>query len=401
MSRLTFLTAALVAAISGLPAAEAAVIVNDNFDGYANQPAFEATWVPIGGAPSPSALISTEQSVSPTQSAKVPATGTTTGLHRNRLTFPESGTLAVGDQLVWSFDFYDSITGNPQRNYSNLQDTTGPTGTNQLVSMGLNNNMLSTASGGNFYMARILGFSPVAADPDGGPNEFISGANQYFKLNDFGTSPLRSVGWHNLKVVMTTDNTAQGIDYAFYVDNILSERVSNVGTSASIRSYDNIALGSGVSNGTAAAYFDNMYLEFIPGVPPNVAPVVNPVAPELNPATMQGDIINAVFTATDVTALPITFSNAVLSSFVPLITGATNPAFNGTIDSAGNFTWDTTGFARGVYTINATATDSGTPPLAGTGGSFVVTIEQVPEPTTLVMVGVAIAGLFGVRRRPA
>jgi hypothetical protein len=406
MKRLTILTAALVAVISGLPAADAAVILSDNFDGYANQAAYEAAWPAIGttaDVSKKSAQLSSAQSVSAPNSVHVPVSTTATASlteYRNRRSFAESGTLAIGDQLVWSFDFYDSITGNPQRNYSNMQDTTAPGAANQLISMGLNNNQGATDSGGNYYMARILSFAHTAVDPDGGPSEAPTGitAGAYFKLNDPG-APLRSIGWHNLKAILSTDD-GLSTDFRFFVDNTLAETVLNVGTAAQIRSYDNIVLGSGLTNGGAVAYFDNVNLEFIPGVPPNVAPVVNPEAPEVG-ITTAGDIITTVFTATDVTALPVTFSNAVLASFVPLIPSATNPAFNGTVDSAGNFTWDTTGFARGVYTINVTATDSGTPPLSGTGGAFVVTIEQVPEPTTIVMVGLAVAGLFGVRRRVA
>jgi hypothetical protein len=52
-------------------------------------------------------------------------------------------------------------------------------------------------------------------------------------------------------------------DYEFYVDGLLAERVSNVGSAAQIRQYDNIALGSGLSNGNTEVYFDNVSLEFI------------------------------------------------------------------------------------------------------------------------------------------
>jgi hypothetical protein len=256
MRRFTALTATLVLVL-GLSTANAGVIVNDDFEGYTSQANFEATWVPIGTVAPTSTEWSTEQSVSPTHSAKAPGTATS-NQSRNQRIFTETGTVTAGDQrIIWSFDFYDSGSGspnNPQRNYSNLQDTTAPGGTNQLIAMGLNNNQLATANGGNYYMARILGYTP---EDTGGSS------GSFFKLNDFGTSPLRSTGWHNLKVEISTDD-GLSTDYNFYVDGILAEQVSNVGTTASIRSYDNIRMGSGLSNGSTAAYFDNMFLAVVP-----------------------------------------------------------------------------------------------------------------------------------------
>jgi hypothetical protein len=247
----------------GAPRAAAQVLVNDTFDTYADQNAFQAVWVPIGTVAPTSAVLSTEQAVSGTQSIKVEATATT-GQERNRLTFAETGGVTTTNRIVFSFDFFDSNSAAaPYRQFSNLQDTTAPSGTNQLVALGLNNNQSSTNSGGNFYMARILGYDPSVADPDGGPTEQGTlGAGAFFKLNDFGVG-LRSTGWHTLKVLISTDDGAS-TDYEFYVDNVLAERVSNVGTAASIRSYDNIALGSGLSNASNAAYFDNMHLEIQP-----------------------------------------------------------------------------------------------------------------------------------------
>src|SRR3972149_5944399 len=169
-------------------------------------------------------------------------------------------------QLVWSFDFYDvNPTNAPSRNYSNLQDTTAPGSTNQLVAMGFNNNQTGANSGGPFYMARLLGYTvSTTPDPDGGPTESGTlGAGAFFKLNDFGTAGARSLGWHNLKVIMGT-NDGLSTDYAFYVDNVLAEMVSNIGTAASIRSYDNIALGSGLSNASTEVFFDNVRLEVVP-----------------------------------------------------------------------------------------------------------------------------------------
>ncbi len=172
-----------VLAVSLFSTSRAALIVNDNFDGYANQAAFEAVWVPIGTVAPLSGALSTTQASSPTQSVYNPGT-TTSSQSRNQLIFAEtstlssSGNLGIGDTLTWSFDFYDSTpTGSPQRNSANLQDSTAPGSTNQLVSMGFNNNQTGANSGGQYYMARILGYTvPTTADPDGGPNESVGGA---------------------------------------------------------------------------------------------------------------------------------------------------------------------------------------------------------------------------------
>ena len=260
-----FALAALATASSFSSRADAAIIVSDNFDSY-TQATFEAAWTPIGTVAPLSAELSSAQSVSPSNSIRVPGTAANSQ-SRNRRTFADTTAIGIGSQLVWSFDFYDSApTGAPQRNYSNLQDTTAPGATNQLIAMGFNNNQTGANSGGQFYMARILGYTvPTTADPDGGANESVGGAGIFFKLNDFSVGA-RSLGWHNLKVILST-NDGLSTDYEFYVDNVLAERVSNIGAAASIRQYDNIALGSGVSNGSTEVFFDNMRLEFIPAVP--------------------------------------------------------------------------------------------------------------------------------------
>ena len=43
---------------------------------------------------------------------------------------------------------------------------------------------------------------------------------------------------------------------------MLAEVVNNVGTA--LRQYDNITLGSGLSNGGTNAYFDNVKLDLVP-----------------------------------------------------------------------------------------------------------------------------------------
>ena len=74
-----------------------------------------------------------------------------TTAQRNEKTFAESGLPSSTDAVTFNFDFYDANAAlNPYRQYANLQDGTAPSGSGQLVSMGLNNNRLATDDGGNF-----------------------------------------------------------------------------------------------------------------------------------------------------------------------------------------------------------------------------------------------------------
>ena len=254
---------AIFALVAMTNVSPAAVLLNENFDSYADQAAFEAAWTPIGTVDPKSATLTTDQASSPTQSIRVDGTATS-GQQRNERTFAESGSVTTTTVITFSFAFYDSnAAAAPYRQFSELRDGPG-TGTGQVVAMGLNNNHLSSDSGGNYYMARILGYTPTAVDPDGGPNEGGTlGAGAFFKLNDFATSTLRSTGWHNLMVEISTDDGLSA-DFAFYVDGLLAERVSNVGTAATLRSYDAIRLGSGVSNAGNAAYYDNFSVAVVP-----------------------------------------------------------------------------------------------------------------------------------------
>ncbi len=255
----------------GLPVLSVAVALtataradfSDNFDSYADQAAFEAAWTPIGTVAPISATLATDQASSAPQSVRVDGT-TTTGQQSNRRSFPETGLVSPLTNIVFSFDFYDSnAAAAPYRQFSQLQDGTAPSATGQIISMGLNNNHISSDSGGNFYMARILGYSPPTTDPDGGPAEGGTlGSGAFFKLNDFALSPLRSTGWHNFKVVIGTDDGLSA-DFEFYVDNVLAERVSNVGTAATLRSYDVVRLGSGLSNAGNAAWYDNVSVQVV------------------------------------------------------------------------------------------------------------------------------------------
>lgn len=269
MKRCTILAAALILAATGGSIANAGLVLADRFDQYADQAAFRAVWTPIGSVAPTSADLSTTQSSSPLKSVEVDgepdsAQGGVNGKQRNQRNFTETGNPSSTNRIVWSFNFYDTApTAAPFRQYANLQDGAANL-TNMVVSMGLNNNQSATASGGQYYMARILGYTvPTTPDPDGGSAESVGGASAYFKLNDFG-APHRSAGWHNLKVIISSNDNLS-VDYDFYVDGVLAERVRNVGTAATIRSYDHIRIGSGLTNTNHSAYFDDMRLKTISG----------------------------------------------------------------------------------------------------------------------------------------
>lgn len=232
-------------------AAQAGTVVNDDFQSYANQSAFDAAWAPIGTvAPLSGVFTNTGGGAAGSSNwISVPTTGTN-GQYRNRITFGETNNPSATNAIAFSFDYFDSNSAtSPYRTFANLQDTTAPSGGGQLVSMGLNNNVTSSADGGNYYMARILSH-------DGG-----TGSGGYFKLNGMmpdGTTaidpsnpaPLRATGWHNLKVVITPTQ------YKFYVDSVLSAVETN---DVTLRSYDNITIGSALSS-TANGGFDNVKL---------------------------------------------------------------------------------------------------------------------------------------------
>jgi PEP-CTERM motif len=223
-----------------LPAG-AQILLSDDFDSYANQAAFQAAW-PTTGTFTTGTLTGTLSASAPNSIAfaATPAT------QRNDRSFTESSTPSATNLILFSVDFYDSnAAASPYREFAQFIDGAG-TSSGQLVSLGLNNNLTSSADGGNYYMARILG-------GDGG-----QGVSAFFKLNLGGASTLRSTGWHNLAV--TISDTA----FNFYVDGIFSETVANTIT---LRSYDSVRLGSGITSANTAN-FDNVRVEINPTVIP-------------------------------------------------------------------------------------------------------------------------------------
>jgi hypothetical protein len=395
MKRLTLLAAAFI--VLGMGTSSRALIVfkddfNSYFDGSGNpdQAAFTAVWTPIGcqgqGA---SCTLNTSSTTSNEVSndfvgvdalhdkaiknhSPVGSPGTSDSAERNQITFTASPVLATGDRLEFSFDFYDlTPAGNPYRQFMNMQSSTAPgtTPAGQLIGLGLNNNQLNTQSGGNYYMARVLGYSNPIIDPDGGPNEQLANTN-FIKLNDHDPTPTDTVAdgpgprgtvaaWHNLKAVISTADGGTTTDYNFYVDGVHAEHINQAGAP---RQYSVLRMGAGVSS-TSDAYYDNVLVEYIQFVP-------------TNSADFNGD---HVIDASDY---------AVWRKFNPIASGATQATgdANGDGDNDGSDydAWRAT-FGNAVG--------------AGSGGGL--SGSNVPEPASFVMAVLATA--FGVvaRRRQA
>ena len=248
--------------------ASAVFIVDDDFESYQNQQEFEGAWTPVGtGEPFSGRLSIGGLATSGEKSVEnVGVDGV--GHQQNQLTFTPTPLLGVGDQLIWSFDYYDKLPfALPRNNFASLQTSASP-GTSpagQKISLGLGGNQSSTDSGGNFYMAGISGYAHAMVDPDGGEDESAGGTTSgaMFKLNDSATAGLRgdNDGWRNLKLVISTSDGTT-VDHEYYVNGDLAETVSGVGPNLQ---YSVIQLGSGLSNNNVGVFFDNMQLEFVAG----------------------------------------------------------------------------------------------------------------------------------------
>jgi hypothetical protein len=107
-----------------------------------------------------------------------------------------------------------------------------------------------------------------------------------------------------------------------------------------------------------------------------------------------GDVLNHTFTQMGGTP-PVAWDNFQFVSFEPDIPGSTNPPMNATFDPDNQlFSWDSTGFTRGVYEWSVRATND----FGNSTGALTVR-AVIPEPGTAALAALGLIGVVGIRRQ--
>lgn len=207
-------------------------ILADNFDGYANQAAFEAAWPRIGAN---SATLATDQSHSAPNSVLALTTTNFTGGNSRNLPGEHDGSDAA--PLVISYWMYYANGGtrhfNEVRAYAD--GSFGQGALQQIVAAGWFNSV--TAPG------EVLDVTKFQARVAFGPN------TGWFNLNAPG-APGRSDGWHKFTIEV------RSTDINFYVDDVLGRSF----TRGTIARFDSVVLGSRLTSGGIGSWTDDLLI---------------------------------------------------------------------------------------------------------------------------------------------
>ena len=139
--------------------------------------------------------------------------------------------------------------------------------------------------------------------------------------------------------------------------------------------------------------------EWVGGPPPNTDPIIVDYIEPVPQHASDDSPYSHQMTAIDPEVPPqtLTWGDLALQSYTPFCVGCGPGANNApTLSSGGLFEWDMVGSARGTYVWSMSVN-------AGAGGSddgtLTMLINQVPEPATFSLLGLAIAMFGFIRRR--
>jgi hypothetical protein len=238
MIRNSFLAAALAVGIVGSVHAQQ-LLLSDNFNGYADQAAFNAAWTPLSAAMTYDAVNGWVTQGTAAQSSY-------------------QGFAATPGALIdLRFDMFDPAGTNAGRSFVALQARQGDTigGTlDQIIAFGRYNNQ---TAGGAYYYGRVaFGSGMVYADGALAPT------SSWFKVTGGGTATQTTIGWHSMRLVGAPDPTNPETHFklSFYVDDVLAGTVANIANA----NFNFAVLGSGLTSTAAGASFDNLVISAIP-----------------------------------------------------------------------------------------------------------------------------------------
>jgi len=216
------------------PAWAGLIIINDDFESYADTAALNAVWPKGAGTDADTYLLVGDNG--PTWPGEKCVENTLILARRDQGFTPYQ--LAANEEIIWAFDFKDTVgpTGASYRQYGQILSAASPGGAlNELLAIGVYNSVTKPGEvfNPNKYQARIA-FGP---------------GQGWFNLN-----ANRSVGWHRFEVHIKPTT----VDY--YVDGA----PDIVGLPHAGLYWYQARIGSAVSSAAGMARYDNYGVEVIP-----------------------------------------------------------------------------------------------------------------------------------------
>lgn len=226
------------AAVAMLFVGAANAAMMDDFESYANQAAFEATWIPTSPPTSMNLLSGLDHTTGTGKS--VNGVAAVNYQYRNYRNLDDLAAYAPTDATPVTFEFW-MMLGDPAntgaRNYNELRayegDGYNQGGLLQLIAMGVYNGAAPTT---NWTFRTLYGWTTGTASWTAG-------------------SIARSAGWHKLTAILKETT----VDY--YVDDVLAlAETHNKGGVP----FDAVVLGSGLTSNGMDALTDDLLVDVVP-----------------------------------------------------------------------------------------------------------------------------------------